>query len=174
MCKFKSSRFLISLELFLKVIPPSRAASRLVILFPPRRAALRSSSCPLYVLIFMIKTFSITRTIKESIMNKYRRSIRVLLNYYNHDQNEKLQVYRNEGLFAPLTASGTLIVDGVVASSYSDLRVSESTSLPLPHALAQAILSPLRWAGAATAMLSDTRSTSVSTAASVATPIVSI
>lgn len=83
-------------------------------------------------------------------------------------------MYRNEGLFAPLTASGTLIVDGVVASSYSDLRVSESTSLPLPHALAQAILSPLRWAGAATAMLSDTRSTSVSTAASVATPIVSI
>jgi len=44
------------------------------------------------------------------------------------------------GMYAPLTASGTIIVDGVVASNYASSAVDKS----LPHSLAHAFLFPLR------------------------------
>ena len=44
------------------------------------------------------------------------------------------------GLFAPLTASGTIVVDSVFASNYA----APSTTLRLPHGMAHAVLFPTR------------------------------
>jgi len=53
-------------------------------------------------------------------------------------------IIRNNGLYAPLTPSGTLVVDGVASSSYADVGVGGSW-LSAPHALSQAALTPVRW-----------------------------
>jgi len=46
----------------------------------------------------------------------------------------------DKGMFAPLTAAGTLVVDGVLASCYA----APAFDLGLPHAVAHVIFSPLR------------------------------
>lgn len=46
----------------------------------------------------------------------------------------------SQGMFAPLTASGMIVVDGVFASNYA----AASTTLRLPHSLAHAVLFPTR------------------------------
>lgn len=50
------------------------------------------------------------------------------------------QMSGRSGMFAPLTASGTVVVDHVVASSYASL----STQAPLRHCALHAIMFPLR------------------------------
>jgi hypothetical protein len=46
----------------------------------------------------------------------------------------------NSGMFAPVTHSGTLVVDGVLASSYA----TPGSRLRLPHSVAHSIFFPLR------------------------------
>lgn len=46
----------------------------------------------------------------------------------------------DSGMYAPLTASGTLLVDGTLASSYA----APAVSLKLPHGAAHAVFFPLR------------------------------
>lgn len=53
----------------------------------------------------------------------------------------KMHSHGTIGMFAPLTASGTVVVDGVVASNYA----SPSHSKHLPHRLAHAFLFPVRF-----------------------------
>jgi hypothetical protein len=47
------------------------------------------------------------------------------------------------GMYAPLTATGTIIVDGVLASTYG----SSSISLPVPHSAAHVLFLPVRYLG---------------------------
>lgn len=46
----------------------------------------------------------------------------------------------NDGMYAPLTPTGTLVVDGVVASNYA----APPISVPLAHSTAHAVLFPVR------------------------------
>merc|ERR1712151_1388949 len=46
----------------------------------------------------------------------------------------------DSGMFAPLTAAGTIVVDGVVASNYATPGLGQR----LPHELAHAMFFPLR------------------------------
>lgn len=46
----------------------------------------------------------------------------------------------NVGMYAPLTSAGTLVVDGIIASSYA----TPSLSMRLPHSVAHSFMFPVR------------------------------
>ncbi len=54
------------------------------------------------------------------------------------------KVVRHDGIYAPLTSSGTVIVNNVVASTYS-YTAKASAFVSLYHAMAHFLLTPLRW-----------------------------
>lgn len=67
----------------------------------------------------------------------------VLGDTWDGNPSRVLRIQRSStmsGMYAPLTSSGTIVVDGVVASTYA----SPSAQKPLPHQLAHTFLLPVR------------------------------